>query len=138
MITGGLYAFVWAYRIASDANLIAGSKRIEIRKNVIATIVLMTSYLAIFVYGVVSFQKAMEKFKAGEADPPPMSPLLFIGFIIGLALLYQLISIIIKSAQTIKESKGVDVPGSAALAILTVVYCLSLPILQRKLNKIKA
>ncbi len=138
MLTGGLYAFVWNYRIAADVNKITESKVIDIRKNVSATFILLVAYLFVFIFGLLGFQKQMEALRAGGDVSPSPSPLIFVGFTIGLALLMQLIYLMIRSARAVRETKGIEVPTNAVLVVLTFAYFISLPLLQSKINKIGA
>ena len=138
MVTGGLYAFVWVYRIAADANKVAGAQVVDLRKNITATAILLCGYLASFFFGFLGFQKQMVAMQSGAAGTPMPSPLVFIGFAIGVVLLAQLIALLIRSATVFRDQAGIELPGKVGLAILTFIYCISLPLLQSRINKIEA
>ncbi|TVP80164.1 MAG: hypothetical protein EA353_04610 [Puniceicoccaceae bacterium] len=68
----------------------------------------------------------------GNPEMPGAS--FFLNFFIGLAMMGHLVSVLLRTANIARTK--VDVPNSAALVILTLIYMITLPILQSKLNKI--
>ena len=133
LFTGGIFGIIWIYLLARDSKLLAGEERIKIKKNVLITIGLFVVYAALFALNLQQFEKNFEIAQAG--GQPEMSGLVFfMNFLIGLAMMGHLISVLLRSAN-IARSK-VDIPSSINLGVFMMIYMISLPILQSKFNKI--
>lgn len=119
--------------MASDSNTLAGEERIKIKKNVIITVGLFSVYLVLFAFNLQQFEKNFEIAQAG-GNPEMPGAAFFLNFLIGLVMMGHLVSVILRTANIARTK--VDVPNSAVLVVLTLIYMITLPILQRKLNKI--
>lgn len=117
--------------MAIDANEIAGSERIKIKKNVCITVVLFAAYLVLFTLNFQAFQKNFELTQAGS---PPEGPgiLFLINWLVGLAWLIHLVSLLIRTANIARTK--IQIPSSGVLVLLTFIYMIALPLLQSKLN----
>lgn len=133
IFTGGLFGFIWTYLMASNSNALAGEERIKIKKNVIITVGLFAVYLVLFAFNLLEFEKNFEIAQAGETPDMPGAAF-FLNFFIGLVMMGHLVSVLLRIANIARTK--VDVPNSAVLVVLTLIYMITLPILQSKLNKI--
>lgn len=131
VLTGSVYGIFWIYKMAIDANEIAGSERIKIKKNVCITVVLFAAYLVLFTLNFQAFQKNFELTQAGS---PPEGPgiLFLINWLVGLAWLIHLVSLLIRTANIARTK--IQIPSSGVLVLLTFIYMIALPLLQSKLN----
>lgn len=136
LLTGGIYSWIWTLRISSDANRIAGTRQISIARNSLLIGCLGAAYLAIFLYGWIKTNMAVNAMKAGEPGPAAQSLFLFLilGGVLGVALLAHQIYLVTRSAKIIKENSDADLPDGMVVALLTIAYFISLPLIQAKIN----
>ena len=120
--------------MAIDANEIAGSEKIRIKKNVCITVILFVAYLVLFTLNFQAFQKNFELVQAGSS-PEGFGFIFLINWLVGLAWLIHLVSLLIRTANIARTK--IQIPSSAVLALLTFIYMIALPLLQSKLNKIE-
>jgi hypothetical protein len=134
VFTGSVYGIFWIYKMAIDANVIAGSERIKIKKNVCITIILFVTYLVLF---SITMQQTLKGFDIAQAGGTPEAPSLifFVNWLVGLAWLIHLVSLLIRTANIARTK--IQIPSSAVLALLTFIYMIALPLLQSKMNKIE-
>ena len=134
VLTGSVYGIFWIYKMAIDANSIAGEEKIKIKKNVCITVILFVVYLILF---TLNFQTFLKNFELAQAGSSPEGPglIFLINWLVGLAWLIHLVSLLIRTANIARTK--IQIPSSAVLALLTFIYMITLPLLQSKLNKIE-
>lgn len=120
--------------MAIDANSIAGEERIKIKRNVCITVILFAVYLCLF---ALNFQTFQNNFELAQSGSTPESPgiIFLINWLVGLAWLIHLVSLLIRTANIARTKT--DVPSSGVLGLLTFIYMIALPLLQSKMNKIE-
>ena len=120
--------------MAIDANSIAGEERIKIKKNVCITVILFVVYLCLFALNFQTFQKNFELAQSGSTPEGP-GIIFLINWLVGLAWLIHLVSLLIRTANIARTKT--DVPSSGVLGLLTFIWMIALPLLQSKMNKIE-
>ncbi len=126
MITFGQYAFIWAFLMARDVNELQGEEKIEIKKNAKIFVLLWSIYFIVFVYLNLRYLTGII----------PPAPLFFGEFTLGVVLLIFFIRVVLKVGSELRKMKEENIPSTENLIFLSLIYMISLPILQSKINKI--
>ena len=129
MVTFGQYAFLWGFRLAGDANALVGGGVFEVKKHARAFLIAYVIYiLAFFGFTTVAWNE-------------PSISLLFdsvfwcvYAFAIGLTCYF--LWVLVRVAQMLRKISGQDVPRSITVVLFFFLWALSLPLLQKHLNKL--
>lgn len=126
VFTGGIYAYVWIYRMMGDVNRLCHEERIPVKKLVRGFVPLAAIYPLGFVFAVLQ-----------PPEAPTAAQLLHLAlFAVATVLAYLIFYSLVRISAELRTLGLKSAPSALVVIVTTLFYLISLPILQDRLNKI--
>jgi hypothetical protein len=134
-LTGGLFGPVWAYLMNRDIQRVEPTHFLGLKRFGVAMLIAFTLHVGFFFYFAVEFYAIREQFRSGtfEGDlgPPAGFPIAILN---ALFLVGCWVYVLFCAARFVRAAR-VPLPGNIALFFLLLVYGVSLPLVQIRLNR---
>lgn len=128
-LTLGQYGFLWGFRLAHDANELAGGSALDVKKH---ARVFRIGYTVYIVSGIILVAAASWL----DADPTPLGDSVFwYLYALAMGLTGYFLWILVRVAQILRSVSGSNIPWSGTVVLLFFLGAISLPMLQDHLNK---
>jgi hypothetical protein len=126
LLTLGQYMFVWVFLLARDANRLAESEYIQVRKHMRIFSVVWSIYFL----GLVAI--ALVRLGVLPAAPVYLMPIIAL---LAFASVGYFIWLLLSVAEVLRHEGVPGIPSDGALIFYCFLYMAALPLLQSRLNK---
>ena len=134
-ITGGLFGLLWAYFMNRDIQAVEPTHFPGLRKLGASMLAALALHFGLFFYLISELTFAREQIRSGTFDGQVEHPAVFpIAMSVALFIVGAWFYCLLSAARFVRRVR-VPLPGNAALLLLLLVYGISLPLVQARLNR---
>jgi hypothetical protein len=138
LLTGGLFGLLWVYLMNRDIQAVEPAHLRSLRWLAPTSLVALVLYLCFLLYFTEQFFAAREQIQSGQFHGDLGSPTAFaMAMAIALFLVVSWVYGLFSAAAFVR-SEHVGLPGNFVLSLLLLVYGISLPLVQSRLNRVFA
>jgi hypothetical protein len=134
-ITGGLFGVVWAYLMNRDIQTVEPAHFPNLRKLGGSMLAAFALYFGLFFYLLSELVAGREQIRSGSFEGEVWDPVTFtIAMSVALFLMGSWFYCLLSAAKFVRRAR-VPLPGNIVLFLLLLVYGISLPLVQTRLNR---
>jgi len=135
LITGGLFGAVWAYLMNRDIQTVEPAHFPNLKKLGAMMLAAFALYLGLFFHLLSHLVAVREQIRGGSFEGAVWDPVTFtIAMSVALFLMGSWFYCLLSAARFVRRA-GVPLPGNVVLFLLLLVYGISLPLVQARLNR---
>ena len=135
LVTGGLFGVFWAYLMNRDVQAVEPGHFPSLRKLGALMLGALALHIGMFFDLMSEFTFVREQIRSGSFDGQVGHSAVFpIAMSVALFLVGSWFYCLLSAARFVRRA-GVPLPGNVALFLLLLVYGISLPLVQARLNR---